>query len=312
MKSHSTLKSATRIFLTLATLAIAGLFATALWRHYMISPWTRDGRVRVETVALAPEVAGVVRELRVVDNQFVRKGDVLFVVDPESYQLAMEQAKAALDGEVQTLGVAKAKSQRRAKLTDLSVSNEEKEQYDGAAGVAAAAVEQAKAQLGIARLNLKRTVIRSPVNGYVSNLRLRVGDFLAAGQPTMTLADSDSFWVAGYFEETQLSAVHDGDPARFILMGYPGREFHGRVDSISHGIVDQNGDNSGASLASVNPVFTWVRLSQRIPVRIAIDPLPEGVTLAAGMTCTISIGSQTGLLADLKYALHYWTTGWRY
>jgi multidrug resistance efflux pump len=307
----SLLKTLSRVVLTLSTLGVAGLFATALWRHYMISPWTRDGRVRVETVTLAPEVAGVVRELRVADNQFVRKGDVLFVVDPESYQLALAQAQAALDGQVKTLQVARAKAQRRAKLTDLAVSNEQKEEFDGAAGVAAAAVEQAKAQLGVAKLNLARTIVRSPVNGYVSNLRLRIGNYLAAGQPTMTLADSDSFWVAGYFEETQLSAIRDGDAADFVLMGYPGRTLHGRVDSVSHGIADQNNDSSGAGLASINPVFTWVRLSQRIPVRIALDAPPADVTLAAGMTCTIAIGRQTGLLVDLEYALRYWTTGWR-
>jgi multidrug resistance efflux pump len=305
------LKTMTRAFLTLAMVGAAGLFATALWRHYMISPWTRDGRVRVETVTLAPEVAGVVRELRVADNQFVRKGDILFVVDPDSYQLALAQAEATLDGQAKTLQVARAKAQRRAKLTELAVSNEEKEEFAGAAGVAAAAVEQARAQLGMAKLNLARTVVRSPVNGYVSNLRLRVGDYLAAGAPTMTLADSDSFWVAGYFEETQLSAIHDGDPVEFVLMGYPGRILHGKVHSISHGIADLNNDSSGASLASVNPVFTWVRLSQRIPVRIALDAPPDDVTLAAGMTCTIAIGRQAGLLADLEYALRYWTTGWR-
>ncbi len=310
MKPLPILKPVAHVFLTLTMLGVAGLFATALWRHYMISPWTRDGRVRVETVTLAPEVAGVVRELRVVDNQFVRKGDVLFIVDPDSYQLAQAQAQAALDGQIRAQQVARAKAQRREKLTDLSVSNEEKEQFDGAAGVAAAAVEQARAQLGMAKLNLARTVIRSPVNGYVSNLRLRVGDYLAAGQPTMTLADSDSFWVAGYFEETQLSSVHDGDHVDYILMGYPGRILHGHVDSVSHGIADQNTDSSGASLASVNPVFTWVRLSQRIPVRIALDALPKDVTLAAGMTCTIEIGQRSGLLADLEYALRYWTMGW--
>jgi len=303
-------KSLFRIGLTLAMLAVAGIFATALWRHYMISPWTRDGRIRVETVTLAPEVAGKVLELHVTDNQFVHKGDALFVVDPENYRIALAQVEAALDGQIRNHQVAVAKSLRRAKLTDLSVSNEEKEQYDGAAGVASASVEQAKAQLAMARLNLARTTIRSPVNGYVSNLRLRVGDYLAAGQPTMTLADSDSFWAVGYFEETQLAAIHPGDAVEYVLMAYPGRALRGKVDSLSHGIADQNGDSSGASLAAVNPVFTWVRLSQRVPVRIALDPLPEGVTLAAGMTSTIRVGEQTGLIEDLKYALRYWLTGW--
>ncbi|PPQ36065.1 hypothetical protein SAMN06265338_11819 [Rhodoblastus acidophilus] len=127
----------------------------------------------------------------------------------------------------------------------------------------------------------------------------------------MTVVDSGSFWLAGYFEETQIAGIRDGDAVDFVLMGYPGRTLHGRVDSMSQGIADQNGDSSGASLASVNPVFTWGRLAPRIPVRVALDAIPGDVKLAAGMTCTITIGAQSGLLADLKYAVRYWTTGWR-
>jgi multidrug resistance efflux pump len=301
-----------RVALTLTAVCATLLLATALWRHYMIAPWTRDGRIRAETVAIAPEVAGQVTDLPVADNQFVHKGDILFVIDPRAYKIALDQARAALDGQTQSLALAQSRSRRRARLTELSVSMEEKEQFDIGAHVADSAKEQARAQLAMAELNLERTVARAPVNGYVTNLRLRKGDFVAVGQSSLTIVDSDSFWLAGYFEETQLPAIHPGDEARYVLMGYPGKILRGRVDSVSRGIADQDSGGAGAALPSVNPVFTWVRLAQRIPVRIELDPVPAAVVLAAGMTATVEIGRSQGFREDLAWALRFWAHGWRY
>ncbi|MCI4678397.1 HlyD family secretion protein [Rhodoblastus acidophilus] len=300
------------IALTLCAAAGGLLLATALWRHYMIAPWTRDARVRVETVTVAPEVAGNVRKLLVSDNQPVKKGDILFVIDPRSYQIAVAQAEAALDGQEQSTRLAQLKSQRRAKLTDLAISKEEKEQYEVGAKVADAAVDQARAQLDMAKLNLERSIVRSPVNGYVTNLRLREGDFVAAGQSSLTIVDRDSFWLAGYFEETQLASIHPGEEARYVLMGYPDHVLTGRVASVSRGVADQDAGGAGTGLASVNPVFTWVRLAQRVPVRIVLDPVPSDVTPVAGLTATVEIGRPNTFRDDLAWAWAFWRRGWRY
>lgn len=311
MNISASLRRFSRVALTFCAVLVAILFATALWRHYMISPWTRDGRVRAETVTLAPEVSGPIVELRVADNQVVRKGDVLFVVDPRNYRNAVAQAKANLDGQIQSLRIARLKAEGRAKLSDLAISQEERATFQSTADVSAAAVEAARAQLDLANLNLDRTTIRAPVNGFVTNLRLRLGNYVTAGQPALAIVDSDSYWVAGYFEETQLAAIHPGDRANYVLMGYPGAILHGHVDSISRGISDQNADGSGAALANVNPVFTWVRLAQRIPVRIAIEDVPPEMVMSAGMTATVTVGEPTTLADDLGWAFRFWTRGGR-
>ncbi|WP_298427102.1 HlyD family secretion protein [Rhodoblastus sp.] len=298
--------------LTLCAVAGGLLLATALWRHYMIAPWTRDARIRVETVVVAPEVSGNVTQLLVSDNQPVKKGDILFVVDPRSYEIAKAQAEAVLEGQEQSTKLAQTKSQRRARLTDLSISSEEKEQFDITAKVANAAVDQAKAQLDMAKLNLERTVVRSPVNGYVTNLRLREGDFVTTGQASLAIVDRDSFWLAGYFEETQLAAIHPGDEARYVLMGYPDHVLTGRVASLSRGVADQDAGGAGAGLAAVNPVFTWVRLAQRVPVRIELDPVPPEIKLVAGMTATVETGRPETFGDDLAWAWRFWRRGWRY
>ncbi|HLN24145.1 MAG TPA: HlyD family secretion protein [Patescibacteria group bacterium] len=294
-----------RVGLTLAVVAVGGVAALGLWHHYMMSPWTRDGRVRAEVVSVAPEVPGTVVEVRVTDNQMIHKGDVLFVIDPERYKLAVAQAEASASSRREDMRVAVSKSDRRARLSDLTASTEEKEQFQGSAGVAAATFNMAAAQVNIAKLDLARTVVRSPVNGYVTNLRLRVGDYAPVGQPAVVVIDSDSFWVAGYFEETKLAGIHPGDAAAIQLMGYP-TPLTGHVESMSRGITDQNGLSSGDGLANVNPVFTWVRLAQRIPIRIHIDAVPPSVELAAGMTCTVHIGGIQGFRDDLHWVAGFY------
>ena len=296
------MKKLIRVVATLCVTAVALFLGAALWHHYMASPWTRDGRVRAEVVSIAPEVAGTITSVNVTDNQFVHKGDILFVIDAERYKLAVAQADAAMSGQSSNRRVADAKAKRRASLSDLVASTEEKEQFSGTANVADAAVNEAAAHLALARLNLARTVIRSPVNGYVTNLRLRVGDYAQVGQASVVVVDSDSFWIAGYFEETKLVSIHVGDRAEIELMGQTDK-ITGHVESLSRGIADQNGEASGGGLANVNPVFTWVRLEQRIPVRIHIDAVPPNTTLAAGMTCTIRVGDKIGLKDDAQSVL---------
>jgi len=275
-----------RYLITGIAVLLAFLLAWALWWHYLRSPWTRDGRVRAEVVNIATEVSGKVFALEVVDNQTVKKGDILFEIEPVDYQLALTQAESNVQSRLFDRQVAQEDSERRQKLGAQAVSAEERNTSLSSAHVAEAAYQAALAARDQAKVNLERTVIRSPVNGYVTNLTLRIGDYATPGQTKMTLVDSDSFWIAGYFEETKLPRIHVGDYAHVKLMGW-GPEVAGHVESISRAIADENSDPNYEGLANVSPIFTWVRLAQRLPVRIKIDQVPEGVTIAAGQTCTI-------------------------
>jgi multidrug resistance efflux pump len=275
-----------RYLITGTTALFAILLLWALWWHYLRSPWTRDGRIRVEVVNIAAEISGKVIDLKVVDNQPVKKGDVLFEIDPVDYRLALVQAEAGVQSRRYDRDIAQQDAERRQKLGAEAVSAEERNTSQSSAQVAEAAYQSALATRDQAQVNLDRTVIRSPVNGYVTNLTLRVGDYATPGQTKMTLVDSDSFWVVGYFEETKLPRIHEGDYAHVRLMGW-GPEVAGHVESISRAIADTNSDANSYGLANVNPIFTWVRLAQRLPVRIHIDHVPNGVKIVAGQTCTI-------------------------
>lgn len=283
-----------RVAATLAVVAAAIGLGIVAWRLYMLAPWTRDGRVRTEVVSIAPEVSGRVTNLAVVDNQAVRKGDLLFALDQDRYRLALAQAEAVIESRTHELRLREAQAARRARLNELSVSAEEKEQYASNAAVAAAALHEAQVAVRLARLDLARTEIRSPVNGWVTNLLLRAGDYATTGKTAVSVIDADAFWVSGYFEETKLARIREGAKATIWLMG-ESRPLGGRVESIARGISDPNTAAGGEGLANVNPTFTWVRLAQRIPVRIRLDSVPEGARLAAGMTCTIEL-SETDIV----------------
>ena len=280
-----------RLLPMLVTLIVAAIGAGAawlMWQNYMGKPWTRDGTVRTNVVTLAPDIAGQVVQLAVRDNQFVHKGDLLIKIDPRDYQVAVDLSKAALDQAEADYQNKKIQAGRRLALSDLAASREEQQSFVATAAMAAAIVEQQKANLERANINLARTEVRSPVNGWVSNLLLRQGDYTTTGQTALSLVDADSFWVDGYFEETTLKSVHDGDPAKIWLLGY--REvLNGHVDSIARGIVVSNVIPGKSGLATVSPIFTWVRLAQRIPVHIDIDSVPADVRLVIGMTATIEI-----------------------
>ncbi|MEN3929483.1 efflux RND transporter periplasmic adaptor subunit [Microvirga sp. W0021] len=282
------IRSPIRILVTLTTVVFAIILAWLAWHYYMVSPWTRDGRVRVEVVTVAPEVSGRIVDLKVNDNQFVKKGDILFVIDPDRFKLALDHAQASVEAAKATMEVAKGKAQRRRNLDNLSVSEEEKQISQGEEDSATSNYMLAQADARVAALDLEKTVVRSPVNGYVTNLRLRNGSYASTGVNAITIVDSDSFWVAGYFEETKLKNIRNGDKAVIRLMGED-RELTGRVNSISRGIADKNGEADTQGLANVDPTFTWVRLAQRIPVRIELDNVPENIMLSAGQTCTVII-----------------------
>ncbi|REC94690.1 efflux RND transporter periplasmic adaptor subunit [Kushneria indalinina] len=279
-----------RIVLTLALVAAALLAAWWIWHHYMHDPWTRDGRIRADIVQVGVDVSGLVDTLEVHDNDLVDKGEVLFTIDQARYQLTLDQAKADLARFKEQRDEAKATSSRRDRLNNY-VSQEARDNARFEYRSAEAAVQNAEVAVRAAQLDLERSTVRAPVKGYVTNQQLRPGQYVSSGTQAMTLVDEQSFYALGYFEETKLGGIHPGDPARVRLLGRD-RELHGHVDSIARGIVDnsltgQSGQAGG--LAAVNPSFDWVRLSQRIPVRITLDEIPADLVLSAGQTATIYV-----------------------
>ena len=279
------------IFVTLVVVVLAIALGWAMWGAYMETPWTRDGTVRAYVVTTAPEVSGRIVELKVADNQFVHKGELLIAIDPTDYRIAVKLAEAATQQAEANMQNAQRQATRREKLSDLATSIEERQIYQTQFLAAQAQLQQAQANLDQARVNLQRTEIRSPVNGWVTNLLAQRGDYANVGQNAISVIDADSFWIDGYFQESRLGAIREGDAAKIKLMGY--RELlHGRVVSLARGINVANAQPNGQGLAQVNPIFTWVRLAQRIPVRIHIDEVPDGVALVAGMTASVEIDPQ--------------------
>jgi|GEM_PF-18269 len=290
IKRRSALASvhALPLLATLAAVALAALLGWGAWQYYMGTPWTRDGAVRAYVVKVAPQVAGEIVSLPVVDNQFVRKGDLLMLIDPRNYSIAVRQAQAAVEQAQAVADNAHAEMIRREKLNDLSVTMEERQTYISQATAAEATYQTALAALEQARINFKRTQVRSPVNGYVTNLTAQLGDYANVGDLQLSIVNSDSFWVDAYFEETSLSRIHEGDAATIKLMGYTPL-LRGRVQGLSRGVNVPNATPDASGLASVNPIFTFVRLAQRVPVRIHIDEVPDDIKLVAGMTATVQI-----------------------
>jgi RND family efflux transporter MFP subunit len=293
-------KAVTRIASVLITLGAVGLaivFGRAMWSAYMETPWTRDATVRTYVVTMAPEVAGRIVELPVADNQFVHKDDLLLVIDPTNYRIALKLAEAAVKQAEATADNVQREAERRAKLNQLAVTVEQQETYAANALATRAQHEQAIANRDQAKVNLARTEIRSPVNGWVTNLLAQKGDYAAIGRNVISIVDADSFWVDAYFEETQLSLIKEGDPASIKLMGYS-QILHGDVHGVARGINVANAQPDQAGLANVNPIFTWVRLAQRVPVRIRISKIPDRVRLVAGMTATVEVNPRPERLPE--------------
>jgi multidrug resistance efflux pump len=280
------------VILTLIGLGLATIASWAMWQAYMAAPWTRDGTVRAYVVTVTPEISGRIVQLPVADNQFVHKDDVLLTIDPTDYAIAVEQAQATADQATANADNAGRESERRSHLTTLETSLEEQQTYQSNAIAATAAKRQAIASLAHARANLERTTIRSPVNGYVTNLQVQLGDYATAGQSAISVVNADSYWIDGYFEETNLGSIQLGDRATVKLMGYRAI-VQGHVASIARGITVANATRGQAGLAEVNPIFTWVRLAQRVPVRIEIDHVPDGIRLVAGQTASVQIEPST-------------------
>ncbi len=276
-----------RFLVTLAFVAVAAVFGWRLWQHYEVEPWTRDGRIKADIVQVAPDVTGQVTAVLVHDNQPVKAGQVLFEIDRARFTLALRQAEAAEQAQRVALAQAQKEAQRNTELRDL-VAGEVREQGASKVDQLRAALAQAQINVDMAKLNLQRTRVVSLVNGTVSNLDLRAGSYVSAGRAVMALIDSDSFYAEGYFEETKLAAIEVGDAATVLAMG-EARPLGGHVESLAGGIADRDRSTSANLLSSVNPTFNWVRLAQRIPVRIKLDTLPAGARLVAGQTVTVDV-----------------------
>lgn len=277
-----------RFTITVIAVVVAGLIGWQLWIYYLEAPWTRDGRVRADVVQLAADVSGLVSDVEVHDNQIVKKGDVLFRIDPARFQIALRNAQADVDSKLAAEQEAERETTRYNQLNALSVSEEQQQQRGAAAMEAQAAYQQALASRDLAALNLARSVVRAPINGFVTNFDMRPGDYVDAGKPLFALIDSDSFHVDGYFEETKLPRIKVGDPARIYLVG-ESAVIEGHVESIAGGIADRERQGSADLLANVNPTFSWVRLAQRVPVRISLDHVPSVVRLVTGRTATVIV-----------------------
>lgn len=276
-----------RVVITAVVVVGALIALRYLWDRYERDPWTRDGRVRADVVQVAPDVSGLVTDVLVHDNQTVKKGQALFVIDQPRFELALRQSEAAVASAQARVDEAVLEDKRNHNLGNL-VSTEILQQGGTRLAEAQAALAQAVVARDTAKLNMERTTVLAPVNGYITNFELRPGNYATAGHPMFALVDSDSLHVDGYFEETKLPRIHVGDRVSVRLMGEP-QLLYGHVESIAGGIEDRERGPSSNLLSNVNPTFNWVRLAQRVPVRVALDRLPPDIRLIAGRTATVSV-----------------------
>jgi multidrug resistance efflux pump len=277
-----------RFGLTALAVAVACFIGVRLWAYYMDAPWTRDGHVRADVVQVAPDVSGFVTDVLVHDNQHVQRNEVIFRIDRARFALALQQADAIVAGHRASLDQANADLTRYRSLTDLATSQQKQEQVLSTQQQAQAAYDQAVADRAVAQLNLDRSEVRASVNGIITNMDLRPGAYVTAGHGVLALVDTDTLRVEGYFEETKLSRIHVGDPVRVRLMG-DARPLSGHVESIAAGIEDRDRGQGASLLANVNPTFNWVRLAQRVPVRVALDDIPDPARLVAGRSATVEV-----------------------
>lgn len=276
-----------RVVLTLLVVTLATVLVWQMVTYYMFAPWTRDGHIRADVIQIAPDVSGLVQQVNVRDNQVVKRGDVLFTIDQDRFTLALRHAKATVAEREETLAQAQRETRRNRKLGNL-VAAEQLEESQSREARARSAMNEAQVAVDAAQLNLDRSVVRSPVDGYLNDRAPRAHEFVTAGRAVLSVVDSASYHVDGYFEETKLSGIHIGDAVDIRVMGDDTR-LRGRVQSMAAGIEDRDRSSGANLLPNVNPAFSWVRLAQRIPVRIAFDEVPADFRMIAGRTATVSI-----------------------
>ncbi|PVJ73276.1 efflux transporter periplasmic adaptor subunit, partial [Salmonella enterica subsp. enterica serovar Senftenberg] len=253
--------------------------------------WTGDCKIRAEQVSVTPQVSGSITQLNIKDNQFVNTGDVLFVIDKTPFHIAELNAQAQLAKAQSDLAKANNEADRRRHLSRNYISAEDLDSANLNVKAMQASVDVALATLKQAQWQLSQTEVKAPVSGWVTNLSTRTGDYASTGKPLFALVDSHSFYVMGYFEETKLRHIREGEPALITL--YSGNvKLQGHVGSIGRAIYDQSVESDSGLVPDIKPNVPWVRLAQRVPVRIEFDALPQDITLVSGTTCSVAIGQR--------------------
>lgn len=277
------------VIATLIVVVVAVWVAVVAWDYYQTTPWTRDAKVRAFAIVVAPQVSGQVTEVAAHDNQTVQAGQVIMRIDPADFENALAAAKAELAADEAVEAMKQANAARRANAPSSAVSAENRQDAAAEAAVAAATVMADKARLAQAQLNLARTEVRAPVDGVVTNLSLHVGDYVNTGEGVITVVDTQDMWVSAYFEETELNQIQPGAKVRVKLLAYPNQIIDGHVQGIGRGIASPNAENAPSGLPDVDPIYAWVRLTQRIPVHITLDHIPANILLSAGMSANVTV-----------------------
>lgn len=255
----------------------------------MYSPWTRDGRVRANIIKIAPDVSGLVDSVNVVDNQFVKKGDLIFKIDDVRYKAQLLRSQAELEYAYSSWQLAKQQYDRRKLLGRMeAISKEELDDHKMQERIKFAKYKEAKASLIIAKTNFDRTSVYAPVSGTINNINLRIGSYVTQAKPVISIIEEKSFYVTGYFEETKLSNIKVGKKAKLKLMS-GGKPLYGTVAGIGRGVADANTNTNNQLLPEVKEVYDWVRLPKRIPVDILLTKIPSDTILVSGMNVTIKI-----------------------
>jgi len=286
------MKKIIKLLLTLAILGAAGFFVYNKYRAYIDNPWTRDGQVRTQVIQVTPRVNGMVIKIHVVDNQQVKTGDLLFEIDPSQYQVTLKQAEARLQRTRESAKGTKIEYDRVKGIYDKdkgAVSQKDLVRNETNYYKSLASIDSAEETVNTSKLNLSYTKVFAEVDGYVSNINFQIGSQATANQAILALVDENSYWVFGYFREGAIPEIEVGDTAMVTLLAYPDTPLSGKVESIAWGIAHSDGNPGVNLLPSVQPVFQWIRLAQRIPVRIKLDKLPEDVKLRFGLTASVMV-----------------------
>jgi len=286
------IKKLLKTLLTLTILGIALFFTYNKYIEYIENPWTRDGQVRTQVIQITPRVNGMVTKIYIVDNQRVKTGDILFEIDPSQYRVKLNQAKAKLTRAKEAAKGTKIEFERVKNIYSKdkgAVSQKDLVRNETNYYKSLASIDSAKEQVNAAKLNLSYTKVFAKIDGYVSNMNFQVGSQASANKPILALVDENSFWIFGFFREDNIPNVKIGDVAKVTLLAYPDTPLSGKVESIAWGIAHSDGNPGNNLLPSVKPVFQWIRLAQRIPVRIKLDKLPKNVKLRFGLTASVMI-----------------------
>lgn len=281
-----------KILLTLTILGVAAFLGYNKYTEYINNPWTRDGQVRTQVIQVTPRVNGMVIKIHIVDNQRVQTGNLLFEIDPALYQVKVDQAQARLQRTLEAAKGTKIEYERVRSIYAIdkgAVSQKDLVRNETNYYKSLADIDSSRESLNTAKLNLSYTKVYAEVDGYVSNINFQIGSQASANKPILALVDENSYWVFGFFREDAIPKVEVGDTAKVTLLAYPDTALTGKVESIAWGIAHSDGNPGNNLLPSVKPVFQWIRLAQRIPVRIKLDKLPENVKLRFGLTASVMI-----------------------